>query len=130
MGLDPDDSGSRAAHASAAAAPTLPGDDDAVAVQSRRVSPFRRLLRSPNGAIGFTIVIFWVAVATVGPYFTPHSPSALNISAQLAGSSGEHLLGTDQYGRDVLSRIVAGSRYTVLVALTAAAISLIVGGVL
>jgi ABC-type dipeptide/oligopeptide/nickel transport system permease subunit len=127
MGLDagecPVSAGARSLHSS------LPMDQT-TDVAGRRASAIRRLFRSPNAVIGLAIVMFWVVVAIVGPYLAPYHPAAVDVSTTLAGSSRAHLLGTDQYGRDTLSRIVAGSRYTVLVAMSAAALSLLVGGAL
>lgn len=129
MGLDASESGVNASQG----APSLPSSrpiDQTTDVLGRRASALRRLLRSPNGVVGFAIVTFWILVAIVGPYFAPYHPAAIDVSTALAGSSRAHLLGTDQYGRDILSRIVFGSRYTVLVAMSAAALSLLVGGAL
>lgn len=129
MGLDADESGVNASQG----APSLPFSgpiDQATDVLGRRARALRRLFRGPNGVIGFAIVMFWIVVAIVGPYFAPHHPAAIDVSTTLAGSSRAHLLGTDQYGRDTLSRIIFGSRYTVLVAISAATVSLLVGGAL
>ena len=60
--------------------------------------------------IGFVLL-----VAVFGPMVTPYDPFKQDLFNRLAPSSGAHLLGTDQYGRDVLSRVILGTRYSVLV---------------
>lgn len=60
---------------------------------------------------GAMIIVFWVIVAVFAPVFAPYDPSATDVSALLKPPlSDEHLLGTDQLGRDVFSRVVYGAR--------------------
>jgi peptide/nickel transport system permease protein len=63
---------------------------------------------------GLVIVLFWVAVATMAPVLTPYSPTAQDWKAPNQGPSTKHILGTDELGRDLWTRIIYGAR-TILV---------------
>ena len=70
-------------------------------------------LRTNSGRIGFAIVAFHLFLAIFGPLLAPYSPTDFtseNLKTRLTGPSIEHLLGTDGFGRDVLSRVVSGAR--------------------
>jgi peptide/nickel transport system permease protein len=69
-----------------------------------------RVRRSPSTLTGGTIVAFFALVALVSAVWTPYDPLAIAPSAALHGSSWAHLMGTDEYGRDVLSRLMAGTQ--------------------
>jgi peptide/nickel transport system permease protein len=91
-----------------------------------------RFRRNRLAVAGLAIVLTLVLVAAFAPLIAPHDPYVQNLAQRLLppGSAG-HLLGTDEFGRDILSRLVHGARITlyivVLVALIAAPIGLIVG---
>ena len=59
-------------------------------------------------------VLTMILMAALGPWLAPQSPDAQNLLIGVAGSSGEHLLGTDELGRDVLSRLIVGSRTAIV----------------
>ncbi len=80
-----------------------------------------------SGWIGAVIVALVVLTALVSLAWTPYDPVHAVPAERLLGSSPEHLMGTDRYGRDVFSRILAGSRITLFVGLVAVGISLLVG---
>jgi peptide/nickel transport system permease protein len=90
----------------------------------------RRLLRSPQGAIGLTLVVLVLAVAILGPSLAPYEPSAMSVLRRYRPPSAEYWLGTDQLGRDILSRILAGARATVLLALLATVIGSLCGAMI
>jgi peptide/nickel transport system permease protein len=71
---------------------------------------WRRLKRYPLALAGSAVFAFFLLMACVGPWVAPYEYQAQEISRRLAPPSWEHLCGTDQYGRDVFSRILAGSR--------------------
>jgi peptide/nickel transport system permease protein len=73
--------------------------------------------------IGIVLVIIIVGSALLAPYIVPHDPNKINVRYRLKGPSAKHLLGTDQLGRDVLSRIIMGSRIALRVALISIAIA-------
>jgi peptide/nickel transport system permease protein len=76
--------------------------------------------RSRRGAVGLGILLLVVVFAIVGPMLAPHSPTA-SLSLPLARPSGGYPLGTDQLGRDVLSRLMAGGRVLLIMAACATA---------
>ena len=83
----------------------------AAPVQAERALRRRRpLLRQPAllAALGFLALI--VLAAILAPWIAPHNPLQQDLGARVAGPSGAHLLGTDDVGRDVLSRLIWGTR--------------------
>ncbi|MCU4184951.1 ABC transporter permease [Acidiferrimicrobium sp. IK] len=72
----------------------------------------RRRVRSFSLVAGGLIVALIIVTALVALIWTPYPALAVDPAGRLAGSSGAHLLGTDQYGRDVLSRLMSGARIT------------------
>jgi len=73
-----------------------------------------------SGKIGLALVIFWLAVALFGPMLAPYPIGAFVAYDVFDGHSAEHWLGSDYLGRDVLSRLLSGARYTVGLAAAAA----------
>jgi len=76
----------------------------------------QQLLRSPTFLIGAAIVVFWIVCAVFGNSFAPHNPLAQQLLATNATLSGAHLFGTDQLGRDVLSRVIVGAHNILVIA--------------
>ncbi len=92
----------------------------------------RSLQRSPTGVLGLIIVTTVLFFAMFGPYISPYDPAQHNLRARFqppgfVSDRGVHWLGTDQLGRDILSRIIAGCRVSMIVGLTAVAIGSTVG---
>ena len=91
----------------------------------------RSLLATPLAAVGTGVVLVYLGVALAAPWLAPHDPLAQDLSAVLAPPGGSHPFGTDPLGRDLLSRIIAGTRVdltiTVLGSSLAAAIALPAG---
>ncbi len=75
-------------------------------------------------------VALLVAAALLAPLIAPYDPLAQSVLARLKGPSAEHWLGTDQFGRDLLSRIVHGLRASLSISAAAVAIALLLGGTL
>jgi peptide/nickel transport system permease protein len=75
--------------------------------------------KRPLGAIGAAVILVMVIVAASADFIAPYDPLANDYAAMLAAPSAEHWLGTDAFGRDVLSRIIYGSRTALLVGLGA-----------
>jgi len=84
-------------------------------------------LRHPGLAIGSAILGMLLVVALLAPWVAPHPPLKTNMSNTLAPISSQHWLGTDQYGRDVLSRILLGTQVSLKVAFAVVALSLTAG---
>ena len=95
--------------------------------ESAFADALRRVLRDPLGALGALLVVLFVLSAALAPLIAPYDPNALDVTARLQGPSFDHLLGTDNLGRDVLSRVLYGGRIALGVALTAVGLSLVAG---
>lgn len=70
----------------------------------------RRLKRYPTTFIGFTLVIMFLFIAFFGPLIAPYHYAEQNLAKRLEPPSDEHIFGTDQFGRDIFSRVIVGSR--------------------
>lgn len=101
-----------------------------VAKPSKITSAWKRLKRHPTTIIGIVIVLFFLVLAFIGPYIAPYSYSAQNLENKLQPPSKEHFFGTDQYGRDIFSRLIVGSRDVFLVAGSGTALAVVLGLIL
>lgn len=90
----------------------------------------RRFLRSPRALIGLGILIFLTLIALFGPSILPHDPFKQNLLNRSAPPSMEHLLGTDQFGRDLLTRLVYGARISLASGVGAVLLGMIIGGLI
>ncbi len=85
-------------------------------------------------ALGLLIVLAWLVVATAAPVFAPFPPDAVDVSVRLQPPGPLHWLGTDELGRDVLSRLIWGSRISLftgfIVVVFGAAVGTLVGGII
>jgi len=86
--------------------------------------------RRPLGAIGAAVVVLMIAVGVLANVLSPYDPVAVDFGAMLARPSAQHWLGTDAFGRDVLSRLIYGSRTALLVGFGAAFFGTTLGAVL
>jgi ABC-type dipeptide/oligopeptide/nickel transport system permease subunit len=77
--------------------------------------------------LGVTLLSTILVVLVLTPWIAPHAPATQNLAQRLTGSSAEHLLGTDQLGRDVLSRLMYGGRFSVTIAAITLAICAVFG---
>jgi len=93
-----------------------------------RIPVLGDVLRRPLGALGFLIVLGFMLLVVFAPLLAPYDYDEQDIPSMLQGPSRAHVLGTDRLGRDLLSRIVYGSRIALGTAVPAVAIAL-VGGV-
>ena len=85
------------------------------------------LRRNPLTLLGALIVCFLAALAVVGPVVTPYDPAAQNLANRLRPPSLAHPLGTDRFGRDLLTRIVYGARFSLGIGVAVTAIRVVVG---
>jgi peptide/nickel transport system permease protein len=95
----------------------------------RRSGRLRPAWRQPLAIAGAVIAFGWIVVAIFAPWIAPYDPLA-QIYPPAEGPSGAHLFGTDELGRDVLSRVLYGSRVSVPIALLLVALSAVIGGVI
>lgn len=100
------------------------------AARSELWKSFRRLLREPLGVFGLSLVVLVILAAVFADVLTQWDPTRINPRDRFLGPSGEHLLGTDQLGRDLFARVLHGGRIALYVALVSTAISLAIGIVL
>jgi peptide/nickel transport system permease protein len=88
----------------------------------------RRIARLPlSGKVGLMLVLFWLLVAIAGPAIAPYPVGSFVDEEVFSGLSGQFWLGSDYLGRDVLSRLIWGARYTVLLAMGAALLAVVTG---
>jgi peptide/nickel transport system permease protein len=90
---------------------------------------FRLLWRTKTGIIGLAILVVFTIIAFIGPLIAPQDPNASTSFSEevLVGPSGDHLLGTEENGRDVLSLLLYGTRVSLLVGFAAAIVSAVIG---
>jgi peptide/nickel transport system permease protein len=103
----------------------------APSVKARRLARWYR--RYGLAILGASIVLAWVAIAAFAPLIAPYSPTDVDVTARLLPPGARHLLGTDELGRDVFSRLIWGSRISLftgfIVVVVGAALGTFVGGV-
>jgi peptide/nickel transport system permease protein len=87
----------------------------------------RSWLRLPSARIALVILAAVIFLSIFGSTLAPQNPLTINANALFQGPSAQHLLGTDYLGRDVLSRLMAGTRLSVLTAFEAVGIGLVIG---
>jgi len=90
----------------------------------------RRLWKNKAAVLGFFVVVFLVMFCVLAPYIAPYSPLKLNIPERLQPPSLNHLLGTDQFGRDILSRLLYGGRLSLGVGIISVVLGLVPGVIL
>jgi ABC-type dipeptide/oligopeptide/nickel transport system permease subunit len=96
-----------------------------------RVSEFKRVIsvmfRRRVVAVGVLVIAMLVVTALLAPVIVPHDPYEQELSTRLAPPSATHILGTDELGRDVLSRLIYGARISLLVGIVAITIAGTIG---
>lgn len=88
---------------------------------------FRRLFANKMMVFGGVVVILLTLLAIFGPYLVPYNPYEMEVSNRLQPMSADHLLGTDEFGRDLLTRIVYGAKVTMGVGFSVAFFSSLAG---
>ena len=91
------------------------------------MTALRTLLTRPSAAVALAVLVIVALVVAFGELIAPHDPLAQNTADVLAGPSAAHWLGTDYLGRDILSRLLAGTRLSVLAAAEAVLVALLLG---
>ena len=110
-----------------AATGTAPSGQPAGGATAPRPHPLRRLLRRPAAAIGLAVIVAFIGIAIFAPRISPYDPIATDFAAVRKAPSAAHPLGTDEIGRDVLSRVIFGSRASLLAGVVSVLISLAIG---
>jgi len=96
-------------------------------VASGKRNLWRALLAEPLGVMGGTIVLSFVVMALFAPWLAPYDPLKIDVMHKFASPSLAHWAGTDQLGRDLLSRIIYGARTALGVAITATGLAGLAG---
>jgi ABC-type dipeptide/oligopeptide/nickel transport system permease subunit len=96
----------------------------------RSISTWGRIRRNPRVVVPGIILILIVIMAITAPWIIPHDPYEMNTRVRLAGPSTTNLLGTDEYGRDLLSRVILGSRTSLVISTTSVALATAFGLIL
>jgi peptide/nickel transport system permease protein len=100
-------------------------------VANAGVTPGRSVVgavkRQPLAAVGVALLILFVACAVFAPWLAPWDPAQLDLTGRLMGPSAAHWFGTDELGRDILSRTLFGARISLVVAVSVVGLSLTVG---
>jgi len=107
------------------AAPERVSTGEAAMSPGRRA--LRRLVRRRGAMLGAAIIVAFVALAVLAPVFAPHDPLQTSWGAIRKAPSAAYLFGTDEIGRDVLSRVIWGARASLLAGLVSVAISMSLG---
>ena len=89
-----------------------------------------KLIHDPMGAVGLLIVISFLLVAIFAGVLAPYDPNKIDILNKLQGPSLQHLVGTDQLGRDTLSRLIHGTQIALLVAVVSIGLAVLMGSIL
>ena len=87
----------------------------------------RRLVKRRAAVIGLAVVLFFIAVAAAAPLISPYDPLATSWAAVRKAPSAAHLFGTDEIGRDVLARIIWGSRASLLAGILSVSLAMAIG---
>ena len=91
------------------------------------LATLRRLLRTRKGLVGVSFLVFLLGVASVGPYLAPYDPNEVHVADQLQPPSAAYRAGTDELGRDVLSRVISGAGPAIQAGVVAVALAAVVG---
>jgi len=87
----------------------------------------KHYMKNPNFRLGAIITGIMILLIVVGAFWTPYDPNAMDASCKMQGPSFAHILGTDNFGRDVFSRVVQGAGATFMIAAATVAIGLLIG---
>lgn len=95
--------------------------------QSQFLEVMKRILANPTATLGMVIILLFVLVAILAPVIAPYSPYEMDFTSMYAKPSLKHLLGCDEVGRDILSRLIYGSRYSLTIGFIADVGSQVIG---
>jgi peptide/nickel transport system permease protein len=108
----------------AAAAPTRTG------FARLATATLRAFNTNKTSWVGLVLFLTVVVIAILAPWIAPHDPIEQDIFSKLQGPSATHWLGTDYYGRDILSRLMYGARYSLIIGIAATAFAMVAGSVI
>ena len=106
-------------------------DENILADKSSKTKEFvKKFMKRKTAVAAFVILIFLLIIALIGPSIAPYDPGAFDYDNILAPPSAEHWFGTDQFGQDIFSRLLAGTPLTLGVALSSVIVGAALGTVL
>lgn len=106
-------------------------DENIIADKSSKTKEFiKKFMKRKTAVAAFAVMVFLLIIAIIGPSLAPYDPAAYDYDNMLAGPSAKHLFGTDQFGRDIFSRILAGAPLTLGVSLSSVIVGAALGTVL
>ena len=117
-------------HTAASSAPGLARIGDAGVAKPRRFASAKIFMRHKFAVGGLVVILALILIAIFAPVVATHDPNYVDLFASRQGPSREHLLGTDDIGRDVFSRVVYGARVSLSVGIVAVTIYVVIGTVL
>jgi len=96
--------------------------------RTKRIAETMNLfIRNPTGFTATVIMVIYVIIAIAGPYLAPYNPDQLNLAQRLLPPSSQHIMGTDEFGRDVFSRILYAIRLDLEIAFLSVTIGYAIG---
>ncbi|RED63882.1 ABC transporter permease subunit [Cohnella lupini] len=111
-----------------------PGGREQAVVPDKPKNPFGQFLRKFSkqklSLIAGIFIVMLFLVAIFAPFLTPYNPDTPNYDKMMAGPSADHWAGTDEYGRDILSRLIVGARLSLAVSLSSVFIAAVIGTIL
>lgn len=103
-------------------------------IRNKVESPWRlsliRFKKNKRAVIGLFITIIFIVVAALAPWISPYNPFEYNVQDALQSPNLKHILGTDEFGRDTLSRIIYGSRYSLIIGFAGVGLAIFIGVIL
>lgn len=107
--------------------PEITSKTEKIKKQNQFVEVMKRLSYNKAAMAGLVILILVVIIAIIGPYIAPYDYAKMSAKEKFVAPCMDHLFGTDNYGRDVFSRILVGARYSLLIGIGSVAIGCIGG---
>ena len=109
---------------------TVPTAAIAYKVPKRRHPVVQFMVQQPLGAAGLAVIVLMAVCAVFAPWVAPYDPLTVDYAAMLAAPSSEHWLGTDSFGRDVLSRVIYGARTALAIGFIASLLGSTLGAII
>lgn len=106
------------------------GEEELPKPKSKVKEFIKKFMRRKTAVIAFIFILLMMLVAIFAPLIAPYDPAAADYTAMLQGPSAAHWWGTDEFGRDVFSRLIVGSRLSLSVAIASVVIGTVIGTVL
>lgn len=88
---------------------------------------WRAITHSKKATVGFIMILILIVIALFAPLIAPYKVDEMNTGVPLSAPSSEHIMGTDNYGRDVFSRVIMGTRVSLRMGIIVATLSILIG---